>query len=48
LEEKANANTNPAQDKLAIYKQQAALVSKKKEKAHNAQQDAEREASRNE
>ena len=46
LEEKANAATNPAQDKLAIYKQQAALVSKKKEKAIEASKEAERESQR--
>ena len=46
LEEKANSSTNPAQDKLAIYKQQAALVSKKKEKAIEASKEAERESER--
>lgn len=32
LEEKLRNETNPADDKLAIYKQQASLVSKKKER----------------
>lgn len=33
MEEKLSKQTNPQDDKLAIYKQQAALVTKKKEKA---------------
>ena len=32
LEEKANNSKNPEDDKLSVYKQQAALISKKKEK----------------
>ena len=32
LEEKLKNEANPADDRLAIYKQQAALVSKKKER----------------
>ena len=33
LEEKASSAQNPSEDKLSVYKQQASLVSKKKEKA---------------
>ena len=32
LEEKANNSKNPEEDKLSVYKQQASLISKKKEK----------------
>lgn len=33
MEEKLSKQSNPSDDKLAIYKQQAALVTKKKEKS---------------
>lgn len=43
MEEKLSKQVNPTDDKLAIYKQQAALVSKKKEKALEEQKRAEEE-----
>jgi intraflagellar transport protein 81 len=46
LEEKAKTAQNPAQDKLAIYKQQAAMASKKKEKTLETLQQLETDGSK--
>ncbi|CAG9333308.1 unnamed protein product [Blepharisma stoltei] len=46
LEEKANNAQNPAEDKLGVYKQQASLVSKKKEKAIEKLKSLEQEESK--
>lgn len=46
LEEKASSASNPADDKLTVYKQQAALVSKKKEKAIEKLKQLEQEESK--
>lgn len=46
LEEKAKTAQNPTQDKLAIYKQQAAMASKKKEKTMETLAQLETDASK--
>lgn len=46
LEEKANNSKNPGDDKLSVYKQQAAAISKKKEKELEKLKNLEQEASK--
>ena len=46
LEEKANYGKSPAEDKLSVYKQQASLISKKKEKEMERLRAMEQEASK--
>jgi intraflagellar transport protein 81 len=46
LEDKANNSKNPEDDKLSVYKQQAAAISKKKEKALESLKSLEQEESK--